>query len=64
MRKKIIIIGSTGFIGKSAVMFFSNQGYEVHCADIVIKKEKNYTVLNSETSDFSILFSKQKYIFV
>lgn len=61
MAIKILIIGSTGFIGKNAVRFFSSRGYEVHSADIVIKEEYNYIVLNPEILDFSILFSKQKF---
>jgi dTDP-glucose 4,6-dehydratase/UDP-glucose 4-epimerase len=59
--KKLLIIGSTGFIGKNAVSYFIDKGYEVFCADIVIKEEKNYFVLNPESSDFSFLFLQQKY---
>ena len=61
MRMKLLIIGSTGFIGKNAVNYFIKKGYDVYGADIVIKKEDKYTILNPENMDFTNLFSQQKY---
>lgn len=58
---RILIIGSSGFIGNNAVSYFNNKGYHVYGADITIKEEKNYTVINPENLDFSTLFSKQKF---
>jgi dTDP-glucose 4,6-dehydratase/UDP-glucose 4-epimerase len=57
----ILILGSEGFIGSNAVNYFKIKKHTVHKADIVIKEEENYTVINPEHADFSSLFSKTKY---
>lgn len=54
---KILILGSEGFIGSKAVKYFSSYGHEVYKADIVIKEEENYLIINPEHTDFSALFS-------
>ena len=61
MKEKLLIIGSTGFIGNNALHFFRNKGYDVYCADIVIKQEENYTILNPENIDFTNLFLQHKF---
>jgi UDP-glucose 4-epimerase len=58
---KILILGSEGFIGSNSVKYFTSQGHEVYKADIVIKEEENYTVINPEHADFSSLFSLTDY---
>jgi len=57
----ILVIGSEGFIGSNAVRYFIKKGDTVHCADIVLKEEKNYIVINPEFPDFARLFYNQKY---
>ncbi len=61
MKKRLLIIGSVGFIGNNAAKYFSNKGYEIYCADIIIKNNENYTIINAESPDYSLLFSKTKY---
>jgi len=56
-----LILGSEGFIGSNAVQYFLFRGHTVYKADIVIKEEENYTVINPEHTDFSTLFSSVKY---
>lgn len=58
---KILIIGSEGFIGSNAAAFFNQSENDVHCADIILKVAKNYTVINPEMPDFARLFYNQKY---
>lgn len=57
----ILIIGSEGFIGSNAVKYFRDKGHLVFEADIVLKEDKFYTIINPEHSDFGALFSSQKY---
>ncbi|HVU98926.1 MAG TPA: NAD-dependent epimerase/dehydratase family protein [Puia sp.] len=58
---KILIIGSEGFIGSNAVSYFSEKQYEVWKADIVLKDEPAYTVLDSVRPDFASLFATQRF---
>ena len=58
---KIIIIGSTGFIGSNAAAYFKERNNQVHCADIVLKESADYTIINPEFPDFARLFYNQKY---
>ncbi len=53
---KLLILGSEGFIGSNSVKYFSSLGHDVYKADIVIKEEKGYTIINPEHTDFSELF--------
>ena len=56
---KLLIIGSEGFIGSNAVLYFRQRNYEVHCADIILKEAENYTAINPEFPDFGRLFYKK-----
>ena len=58
---KLLIIGSEGFIGSNAALYFKQRNYDVHCADIILKESENYTVINPEFPDFSQLFYKQPF---
>ncbi len=58
---KILIIGSDGFIGSNVVKYFKLQGFNVYCADITLKEEDNYQVINAEFPNFSKLFYQQKF---
>jgi dTDP-glucose 4,6-dehydratase/UDP-glucose 4-epimerase len=57
----ILIIGSEGFIGSNAARYFTEKKYEVWKADIVLKDEPAYTVLDSVRPDFVSLFAAQKF---
>lgn len=54
---KIIVLGSEGFIGSHAVRHFRSTGHSVTAADIVLKQEKDYMLINPELPDFSRIFS-------
>src|ERR1700709_1177296 len=58
---RILILGSEGFIGKNLTRYLINKGYQVHCADIILKKADNYSIINPEAPDFSALFISHKY---
>jgi len=60
---RILVLGSEGFIGSNAVNFFMRKHYTVYKADITIKEEPNYFVINPELADFSSLFSERPYDF-
>ncbi len=53
---RILVLGSEGFIGSNAVRYFEAKGYTVFKADIIIKEEPGYTIINPEHSDFTSLF--------
>ena len=57
----LLILGSEGFIGSNAVKYFSSKGHCVYSADIVLKQEKNYILINPERSDFSTIFIQHKF---
>ncbi len=53
---KVLILGSEGFIGSNAVSYFVEKGYEIYKADITLKEEPRYQVINPEQPDFASLF--------
>ena len=58
---RILILGSEGFIGSHAVRHFRALGYSVTAADIVLKDEKDYLLINPEFADFSRIFSQWQF---
>jgi len=60
---KILIFGSEGFIGSHLVSFFKTRGAEVFSADIVLKQELNYFLINPEIPDFAFIFRSQPFPF-
>ncbi|MCG7856226.1 NAD-dependent epimerase/dehydratase family protein [Flavihumibacter sediminis] len=58
---KILILGSEGFIGSNALNYFTEKGYEVLGADIVLKRDDNYIIINPEAPDFSSIFIKHDF---
>lgn len=61
---KVLILGSEGFIGKHLVRFYLDKKCTVSGCDIIEtpqKKEYNYYKLSLLSSDFSELFSNQKF---
>ena len=58
---KIIVLGSEGFIGSHAVQHFRKAGHPVTAADIVLKQEKDYLLINPELPDFSRIFSGSSF---
>ncbi len=61
MNKKILIIGSEGFIGKMASIYFSNNGYSVYNADILNVSRHNYFQLDNTISNMSNLFKHNDF---
>jgi len=59
--KKILILGSEGFIGHHLVQGFSSMGYQVTKADIKLKEEDNYILINAELPDFTSIFSGRAF---
>jgi UDP-glucose 4-epimerase len=57
----ILILGSEGFIGSNAVEYFLAKGFSVYSADIVLKQEKDYILINPERSDFSTIFIQHQF---
>jgi UDP-glucose 4-epimerase len=54
---QILVLGSEGFIGSHTVKYFRSMGHTVTCADIVIKEEKDYLLINPEMPAFSGIFT-------
>ena len=61
MNNKLLIIGSEGFIGKNAMLFFEEQGYDVYGADIFTREGNKYFLLDGEKSDFQKIFMQQRF---
>jgi len=58
---KILIIGSKGFIGSHASLFFS-AAHEVWGADVLEDtKSKNYYRLNSQNTNFEVIFIERSF---
>lgn len=54
---KILIIGSKGFIGSTAVAFFKRLDYQVLACDVVTDYvDKNYFQIDATNSDYNALF--------
>lgn len=59
--QQILVLGSEGFIGSNAVKYFLSQGYQVTKADIQLKEEDNYILINAELPDFTSIFSGRTF---
>lgn len=59
----ILIIGSSGFIGKACVDYFLSAGYHVSGTDIVGKNENDFIFyqLDSSAPDFNAVFDKTQF---
>lgn len=53
---KILIIGSSGFIGSNCTNYFSKKGHDVYLTDIFQYKINNYFILNEVEPDFEAIF--------
>lgn len=58
---KILILGSEGFIGSHCKKYFTAKGYEVYSADIVLKDEPLYFLINAESANYSTIFSQHQF---
>ena len=58
---KILILGSEGFIGHHLARGFVSMGYKVTRADIQLKEEDNYILINAELPDFTSIFSGRAF---
>ncbi len=58
---KILILGSEGFIGSHCKKYFVAKGYEVYSADIVLKDEPLYFLINAESANYSTIFSQHQF---
>jgi UDP-glucose 4-epimerase len=60
--KRILIVGSKGFIGSQAVNYFTQAGYLVWGADVVSDYvSKNYFLIDATNSDFREIFSNTTF---
>jgi UDP-glucose 4-epimerase len=59
--KRILVIGSEGFIGKNAVKHLNSKGYDVSRADIVLLDEKGYYTINPESPNYSDIFRSGQF---
>jgi dTDP-glucose 4,6-dehydratase/UDP-glucose 4-epimerase len=54
---QLLIIGSKGFIGTHAELYFTQRGYKVYGCDVIVDYgKKNYAVIDATTADFHALF--------
>ena len=58
---KILVLGSEGFIGKHTFRHFKNGGHQVTGADIILKDEPGYKLINPELPDFSGIFANKAF---
>ncbi|WP_010254916.1 NAD-dependent epimerase/dehydratase family protein [Treponema primitia] len=59
---KVIIIGSSGFIGSNLEIYLSEKAYEVYSCDIIEKKcNAKFTLLDKINPDYKSLFMKNKF---
>ena len=60
---KILIIGSSGFIGSHLHKYFSKNGSEVTGCDIInpVSEDISFILISPENRDFSGLFEKKAY---
>ena len=58
---KVLVLGSEGFIGSHIVKYFRSKGNKVTSADIVLKDEDQYILINPELPDFSVLFKSRDF---
>ena len=63
--KKVLIVGSKGFIGEYAYQFFRNSsGYHCWGCDVVAEyNDPNYFLIDSSNSDFSEIFEAESFDF-
>ncbi|MBL7873738.1 MAG: NAD-dependent epimerase/dehydratase family protein [Cyclobacteriaceae bacterium] len=61
--RKIIIIGSKGFVGSHVSLHFEGMGHSVWGADVVIDYEKSnrYFLIDASNSDYREIFEMQKF---
>ena len=60
--KKVLIIGSKGFIGSHLIKHFKNQGIEVYGADVVVDyTSDNYFLIDASSSDYHKIFEKNSF---
>ncbi len=53
---RVLIIGSEGFIGKAAAVFFETKGHQVFCVDILEKSDSRYHRVSPVPVSFSDVF--------
>lgn len=63
MIKKILVIGSKGFIGRHLMNYYrQDTTVEVYGADVVVDyREENYFQVSADNADFKALFQSQTY---
>ncbi len=61
--KKILIIGSKGFIGRKALIYFSRkQNTSVFGCDVIVDYEaQNYFLIHAGNSDYNAIFQKEEF---
>lgn len=55
---KVLIIGSEGFIGRTAAAYFESNGYDVYCVDVIDKPGAKYYRISPQHLDFATLFNQ------
>lgn len=62
-QKKLLVIGSKGFIGSNLAAFMKKQGHQVWGADVVFDyvNSDNYFLVDASNADFSSIFQQQPF---